>query len=77
MTEYISYKEIPSILGIEKGDIVLLTSDITDLFMQCQNNGEVFDINILLDQFQEAIGNEGTLLIPTYNWGFCQGKPFD
>jgi len=77
MSDYISYKKIPSVLGIEKGDIVLLTSDITDLFMQCQDNGEVFDINILLDQFQEAIGEEGTLLIPTYNWGFCQGKPFD
>lgn len=77
MSEYISYKLIPSILEIEKGDIILLTSDITDLFLRCQEKGETFDINILLDQFQEALGAEGTLLIPTYNWGFCQGKPFD
>ena len=68
---------IPSVLKIEKGDVVLLTSDITDLFLQCQDNGEILDVNILLDHFQEAIGEEGTLLIPTYNWGFCQGKPFD
>ena len=68
---------IPSVLKIEKGDIVLLTSDITDLFLQCQDNGEFLDVNILLDHFQEAIGEEGTLLIPTYNWGFCQGRPFD
>ena len=68
---------IPSVLKIEKSDVVLLTSDITDLFLQCQDNGEILDVNILLDHFQEAIGEEGTLLIPTYNWGFCQGKPFD
>ena len=76
MSDYISYKMIPSVLKIEKGDVVLLTSDITDLFLQCQDNGEILDVNILLDHFQEAIGEEGTLLIPTYNWGFCQGKPF-
>lgn len=77
MTEYISYQKLPSILKIEKGDVILLTSDITDLFLQCQENGEILDVNILLDNFQEAIGEEGTLLIPTYNWGFCQGKAFD
>ena len=77
MSDYISYKKIPSVLKIEKGDVILLTSDITDLFLQCQENGEIMDVNILLDNFQEAIGEEGTLLVPTYNWGFCQGKDFD
>lgn len=77
MAKYISYQKLPSILKIEKGDVVLLTSDITDLFLQCQENGEILDVNILLDNFQEAIGEEGTLLIPTYNWGFCHGKAFD
>ena len=77
MAEFISYQKLPSILKIEKGDVILLTSDITDLFLQCQENGEILDVNILLDNFQEAIGEEGTLLIPTYNWGFCQGKAFD
>ena len=77
MAEYISYQKLPSILKIEKGDVILLTSDITDLFLQCQENGEILDVNILLDNFQEAVGEEGTLLIPTYNWGFCQGKAFD
>ncbi len=77
MAEYVSYKEIPSILGIERKDVVLLTSDITDLFLQCQEHGESFDANILINRFQEAIGKDGTLLIPTYNWGFCQGKTFD
>ena len=77
MSDYISYKKIPSVLKIEKGDVILLTSDITDLFLQCQENGEIMDVNILLDNFREAIGEEGTLLVPTYNWGFCQGKAFD
>lgn len=77
MTDYISYQLIPSVIGIQKGDIILLTSDITDLFLTCQEHGETFDANVLLDKFQEAVGEEGTLLIPTYNWGFCQGKTFD
>lgn len=77
MSNYISYKEMPSLLNIKKGDVILLTSDITDLFLKCQEHGEVMDINILLDKFQEALGDQGTLLIPTYNWGFCQGRPFD
>ena len=64
-------------MGIKQGDVVLLTSDITDLYLQCQEHGEHFDPNVLLDKFQEAVGEEGTLLIPTYNWGFCQGRPFD
>ena len=45
MSDYISYKMIPSVLKIEKGDVVLLTSDITDLFLQCQDNGEILDVN--------------------------------
>ncbi len=77
MSDYISYRNIPNYLGITSGDVILLTSDITELFLQCQKQGEVLDINIFLDQFQKAIGKEGTLLIPTYNWGFCQGKTFD
>ncbi len=77
MNDYISYKTIPSFLGITLGDVILLTSDITELFLQCQKHGEILDINILLDQFQKALGKDGTLLIPTYNWGFCQGKTFD
>lgn len=77
MAAYISYRQIPSVMGIKQGDVVLLTSDITDLYLQCQEHGEQFDPNILLDKFQEAVGEEGTLLIPTYNWGFCQGKTFN
>ena len=77
MAEYISYQQIPIVMGIKRGDTVLLTSDITDLYLQCQEHGEQFDPNILLDKFQEAVGEEGTLLIPTYNWGFCKGKTFN
>ena len=77
MNDYISYQELPALMGIEKGDIILLSSDITDLYIQCRKHGEKLDLNILIDKFQEAIGPEGTLLIPTYNWGFCKGKTFD
>jgi aminoglycoside 3-N-acetyltransferase len=77
MSDYISYQHLPSLMDIKKGDIVLLSSDITDLYIQCKKHGERFDINLLINRFQEAVGKAGTLLIPTYNWGFCQGKTFD
>lgn len=64
-------------MGINKGDIVLLSSDITDLYIQCKKHGEKLDLNILIDKFQEAIGEDGTLLIPTYNWSFCEGRTYD
>ena len=77
MNEYTSYQQLPVIMGIKKGDTVLLSSDVTDLFIQCKKHGEKLDLNILLDKFKEAIGEDGNLLIPTYNWGFCKGKTFD
>ena len=60
MSDYISYKKIPSVLKIEKGDVILLTSDITDLFLQCQENGEIMDVNILLDNLGKAFDYKKT-----------------
>ena len=40
MSKYISYQELPSLMGLEKGDIVLLSSDITDLYIQCKKNDQ-------------------------------------
>tara|TARA_Y100000389_G_C17354850_1_gene460480 strand:- start:344 stop:1081 length:738 start_codon:yes stop_codon:yes gene_type:complete len=36
-----------------------------------------FDINCFLDTILEAIGIDGTLVLPTYNWDFCKGVDFN
>ncbi len=77
MEKYISYREIPYKLGLKKGDVILLSSDITRLVYYSFKNRERFDINNFLDSFIDAIGKDGTLLLPTYNWDFCHGVTFD
>lgn len=74
---YISYRDIISHIDIKGGDIVNVSSDILKLICVCRENDEAFDANIFIDAIIRKIGNSGTLLFPTYNWGFCKGGVFD
>ena len=74
---YISYLDLPKHWGLERGDIVLLSSDIMQLTFTSMRNGERFDRNLFLEAILGVIGEEGTLLIPTFNWDFCHGVAFD
>lgn len=74
---YISYLDLPAHWGLELGDVVLLSSDIMQLTFTSVRNGERFDREAFLESILAAIGPEGTLLVPTYNWDFCHGVPFD
>ena len=74
---YISYKKIISRIDLNKGDIVIVSSDILRLIYACRDNNEQFDPNIFIDSIIDKIGKKGTLLFPTYNWDYCKGKPFD
>ncbi|MBQ9215288.1 MAG: AAC(3) family N-acetyltransferase [Prevotella sp.] len=74
---YISYLDLPKHWGLEKGDSVLLSSDMMQLTFTAMRNGERFDRDKFLDAILGVIGEEGTLLIPTFNWDFCHGIPFD
>ncbi len=76
--EYISYKRIiDCISDIKSGDIVYLISDVLNLAKTAREHGERFDKNAFIDSIIEKIGDNGTLLIPAFNWGFCNGKVFD
>lgn len=77
MEEYVSIKEIPSKWGLKEGDTVFISSDITALGEICMAHGERFHPNDLLDGLIDVIGPSGTILLPTYNWGFCHGETFD
>ena len=77
MEEYIKLRDIPSQWGLKKGDRVFISSDITALGEVCLAHGDRFKPNDLLDAVIEAVGPEGTILLPTYNWDFCHGTTFD
>ena len=75
--KYVSYLEIPSMLGLSKGDIVYLSSDIMGFAWNAKQHGEIFDTNQLIDAFLEKITEEGTLLIPTFNFDFSNKGIYD
>ena len=74
---YVAPEELAKYLPIDRGDSVLVASDVTYLYWLAYREGKVFDMNRLIDCMQEKVGPEGTLLFPTYNWKFCKGIPFD
>lgn len=77
MDNYVSYRKIPAMCGIKKGDVVLISSDVTRIITICHDHGEVFDANVFIDEFIKVVGDEGTILFPTFNWDFCHDVPFN
>lgn len=68
-------------LGIRKGDILYVASDITQMcdIAYHKYGWEDFDdvIGKIVDCLKDAVGETGTLLLPIYSWAFCRGKGFD
>lgn len=76
--EYIPYKNIlEKIDNIEKGDIIYVISDVLELAKVSRLHGEKFDAQQFLDTLIDKVTTEGTILIPTFNWDFCEKKTFD
>lgn len=75
---YTRYEEIINQINeIGKGDIVYLISDVLNLAKQTAQNGERFDKNAFIDSILRKVGEEGTVLIPTFSWRFSSGGIFD
>ncbi len=76
--EFISMQNLADNLKfIKKGSAVLVTTDVTALAYTCRKNGERFDPDIFINSLQKAVGEDGTLLIPCFNWDFCKTGVFD
>jgi len=58
-------------LGLERGDVVLVHSSYKSL------GGVEGGPQTLLDTLLEILGRTGTLILPTFNFDFCKGSPFD
>jgi aminoglycoside 3-N-acetyltransferase len=63
--------------GIRNGDMVLLHSSTRGTLRKLKKLGFALDAGLILDSFLEAVGPDGTLLLPLFNFSFCSGAPFD
>ena len=68
MSSYVPVREIPGYFGLKKGDSIWLSSDAKTLLYSALEHGESGDMNELIDGIIDVIGEEGTILIPTFNW---------
>ncbi len=63
--------------GIQKGDLLDVSSDMMHVRLMCSRAGCFFEPDHLLEALQEAVGPEGTIMVRAFTWDFCRGEPFD
>lgn len=82
----IEVKDILLSLGLRSGDNILVSSDVMRLLIHLSggdrkvfrsNEAKEAILDQIIDCLQEIVGEQGTLLFPTYTWGFCHGETFD
>lgn len=70
------YAKLLETAQVKRGDIIDVASDLLDMMLLFRERHEKFDADLLLDALKKAVGEEGTVLIRTFNWSFCHGVPF-
>jgi aminoglycoside 3-N-acetyltransferase len=58
-------------IGVESGDTLLVHSSYKSL--GAVEGGP----HAVIDALRDALGERGTLIVPTFNFAFCEGEPFD
>jgi aminopeptidase-like protein/aminoglycoside N3'-acetyltransferase len=63
--------------GLKQGDIVFSHSNVG--YFGFPEEGKTADIifQTVLDAFRDVLGEEGTLVVPTFTYSYCKGQPFD
>ena len=72
-----SFAEALRAVGIKKGDIVFSHSHIGFFGIPEGEKSEANAFRTILDAFIDVIGEEGTLIVPTFTYSFPQKKVFD
>ena len=73
----ISQSDIVTRLDIERGDTLLIGSDVLQLALNMREAGLAFQAHLFIDDVLTRLGDRGTLLFPAFNFDFCQGATFD
>ena len=68
----IFYNTLVKKMHIYEGDIVYLASDLIKIIIHLKIEKKAFDPNDLINTILKAIGKNGTLIIPSFNWDFCE-----
>jgi len=63
--------------GVENGDMLLVQGNAIRTLVKLKKSGFTLDVQTILDSFLEALGPDGTLLLPLFNFDFASGVPFD
>jgi aminopeptidase-like protein/aminoglycoside N3'-acetyltransferase len=63
-------------IGIKAGDTVLVHSDSTLAMHLSKSASFSAACTFLQECFEETLEENGTLLVPTFNYDFCKGKPY-
>jgi len=71
------HRSWPTSAGIVRGDTVMLMADLTRIAWRAKREGGQFDAAALIDAFRDAVGEEGSVLVPTYNFDLPDGAYFD
>lgn len=58
-------------LGLERGDVLLVHSSYKSF------GGVEGGAQTVIDALLSILGEEGTLIMPTFNFDFCKGEPWD
>lgn len=77
MYNYIQLKDYAKHMDIMPGDIVFISSDSRIMLYDSLRVGIDANLNDFIDGVIEAVGEQGTVVFPTYNWDFCKGEAFD
>jgi aminoglycoside 3-N-acetyltransferase len=63
--------------GINPGDLVLIHSSLRRTLNTLKSEGTPATPQDIFESFCTSVGPEGTVLFPTFNFGFCSGESFD
>lgn len=64
-------------LHIKEGETLLMTANTMKLLRKIKKRNREFSLDVLLDKIIKKLGKEGTLIIQTFNWDFCELKEYD
>ena len=60
-------------LGVKRGDCIFIHSALKSLGKFIPNNN-LNRLEALLNVFLDLVGEKGTIVVPTFNFSFCNGK---
>ena len=63
-------------VGINRSDVIFVHSDISAFGKLCVFDRE-FLFDILIDAMKMAVGEDGTIIMPTFTYSFCKNQNFD